>query len=336
PTASDYRPARTYMRPYMLVIMYSKNVLIDGPTFRNSPKFALIPKYCQNLIIRNIRVDNAYWAQNGDGIDIEGGKNVAVYNNDVTAGDDGICMKSSPTDDKNFSAPALKNVIVADNVVHHGHGGFVIGSNTDGGIKNVDVRDCDFIGTDRGLRFKSYRGNGGLVQDIYVNDIYMTRIVKQAIYFNTYYHSSGKAGQPEPVTKKTPRFRDFHISHIYCDGANTAVSMTGLPEMPVKNVTLSDIRITAKHGFSANEVEHINMKNFKVLPESGTTYSLKNSRDVLFDNVAVPHNMSTFLELSGKKTSHIKFKNVKLPESKQQVKFGPEVKKNALQINGGT
>ncbi len=96
-TAQDYIPARTYMRPYMVSILYSKNVLLDGPTFENAPKFALFPKFCTNLIIRNVKVNNAYWAQNGDGIDIGNCKNVAIYRNTVTAGDDGICMKSSPT-----------------------------------------------------------------------------------------------------------------------------------------------------------------------------------------------------------------------------------------------
>jgi polygalacturonase len=333
-TAKDYLPARNSMRPYMVVILYSKNVLIDGPIFRNSPKFSLYPQYCINVIIRNVRVYNAYWAQNGDGIDIEGGRNIAIYNNTVTAGDDGICMKSSPTDDKMFSGPALKNVIIADNVVHHGHGGFVIGSNTDGGIQNIFVTNCDFIGTDRGLRFKSDREDGGSVHDIYIKNIYMTRIVKQAIYFNTYYDlpDNGKKTY-QPVSSTTPKFQDFHISNIYCDGATTAVSMTGLPEMPIQDVYLSNIRIKAKRGFYADEVKNIKMNHVTIIPETKTIYSLNNARNIVMSNMGVPDSLTTYLKLTGKKTSNIVVKNTKLPQGSKVIHLGPKVKKGVLKLN---
>jgi len=331
-TEHDYLPARDYMRPYMVVLLYSKNILIDGPTFRNSPKFALYPQYSTNLIIRNVRVDNAYWAQNGDGIDIQGGRNIAVYNNTVNAGDDGICLKSSPTDDKEFAKPALRNVIIADNMVHHGHGGFVIGSNTDGGIKNVLVRNCDFIGTDRGIRFKSDRGDGGTVQNIYVDGIYMSDIVKQAIYFNTYYDSDGKKAKAQPVDETTPRFRNFDFKNIYCNGARTAVSMTGLPEMPIQNVSLSNIRITAEHGFSASEIEGLKMNDVDIIPRSDKIFSFRNSSHIQFNNTAVPENVVTYLQLSGPKTSDIVFTNVSLPRGPKVIQLGPEVNKNVLQI----
>lgn len=331
-SAKDYLPARDYLRPYMVVIMYSKNILIDGPTFRNSPKFGLYPQYSKNLIIRNVRVDNAYWAQNGDAIDVQGGRNVAVYHNTVNAGDDGICLKSSPTDDKEFAKPALKNVVIADNLVHHGHGGFVIGSNTDGGIKNVYVTNCDFIGTDRGIRFKSDRGDGGLVQNIYVEGVYMSDIVKQAIYFNTYYDSDGKKANAQPVNETTPRFRNFDFKDIYCDGANTAASLTGLPEMPIQNISLSHIRITAKHGFSASEVEGLKMNDGSIIPSSGAVYSFENSSHIALNNTEAPQGVSIYLQLFGQKTSDIVFKNVSLPKGSKNIQFGSEVNHDVLQM----
>jgi len=331
--ASDFLPARDYMRPYMVYILYSKNVYIDGPTFKNSPKFALYPKYCENIIVRNIKINNEYWAQNGDALDIASSKNVILYNNTITAGDDGICMKSSPHHWKNSGYAALQNVIIADNVVYHGHGGFVVGSNTDGGINNVYVTNNDFINTDRGLRFKSRRGRGGLVHNIYVDHIYMTNIYKQAIYFNTFYEQSGtEKGAKHPVNSKTPRFRDIHISHIYCDGAETAVSMTGLPEMPVQNISLSHIRIVAKHGFVADQTKNIRMNDVAVIPESGTDFDIKDSQDIQFDKVEIPGNLKTFIKLSGRETSNIMIKKNSMPGGKNMIQFGPEVNKNVLQI----
>lgn len=335
-TAKDFLPARDAMRPYMIYLIYSKNILIDGPTFKDSPKFALYPKYCENLVVRHIKINNEYWAQNGDGLDIASSRNVILYDNTVTAGDDGICMKSSPN--KMFpNGPAMKNVIIADCVVYHGHGGFVIGSNTDGGMDNIFVTNCDFIGTDKGLRFKSRRGRGALVHNIYVQNIYMSNIVTDAIFFNTYYELSGNERNTSyrKVNARTPIFSDFHISHIYCDGANTAVSITGLPEMPVKNISLSDIRITAKHGYYSDEAENISLNNVDIIPEEGPVYAMNNSRDIRMNNVGVPKNFKTFLEIKGKKSSGIKLINTNLKNPKQYIQTGPDVSSNAYSVNSG-
>ena len=133
-------------------------------TIQNSPMFALHPIQCENVIMRNVKINNDWWAQNGDGIDINSCDNVLVYKCTVTAGDDAICMKA---DDGKKKPPVLHNVVIADCIVYNGHGGFVIGSGTNGGIKNISVKNCNFIGTDIGLRFKSARDRGGLVREYF-------------------------------------------------------------------------------------------------------------------------------------------------------------------------
>ncbi|MDP4272730.1 MAG: glycoside hydrolase family 28 protein, partial [Bacteroidota bacterium] len=222
----DFEPARDFLRPYMLVFYKCKKVLLDGPTFQNSPKFVLYPTFCEDMVIRNIKVLNEWWAQNGDGIDINGGKNILVYNCMVNAGDDGICMKSSKS--RNYdSDPVLQNVVISGCTVYHAHGGFVIGSNIDGGIRNISVKNCDFISTDIGLRFKSSRGKGGLVENIFVNNIFMKDIANEAILFDTYYEIKNLAEQEKvvEVNETTPRFRKFYIRNIYCNGAEQAVKI---------------------------------------------------------------------------------------------------------------
>jgi polygalacturonase len=88
-----------------------------------------------------VKINNEWWAQNGDGIDINSYKNVLVYKCTVTAGDDAICMKSGKK--KNSREPSLSNIVVADCIVYHGHGGFAIGSDTDGGMKNISVKNYE-------------------------------------------------------------------------------------------------------------------------------------------------------------------------------------------------
>ena len=162
--------------------------------------------------MNRVSVYNDWWAQNGDGIDISACKNVVVYKCNVNAGDDGICMKSSGL--KDVSNPVLENIIIAGCTVFRAHGGFVVGSNTDGGMENIYVSDCNFIGTDIGIRIKSNAGRGGLVKNIYVDNIMMKNIVHEAISFNTYYEDvpAGKDAKdvkepaPEPAQPTTPAF----------------------------------------------------------------------------------------------------------------------------------
>ncbi len=331
-TAKDYEPARDYMRPYMVVFYKCNRVLFDGPTFRNSPKFVLYPTFCQNMVIRNIKVFNEWWAQNGDGIDLSGGKNILVSNCLVSVGDDAICMKSSKS--KNYHEdPVLQNVIIKGCEVYHGHGGFVIGSNTDGGMRNIAVMNCTFVTTDVGLRFKSSRGRGGLVENIYIRDIFMKDIVREAILFNTYYDTSEDDRDVVfEVNERTPRFQKFHISNVSCNGANQAVKILGLPEMPVQEITFENITISAKTGFESRDARNIVMNNMTIIPEEGPVYQLDDSSDFSMENIRSPSENLVFMKLEGKQTANIQIINSDSDSSKKVFSFGQEVKENAVMM----
>ena len=269
-TAEDYLPAKDFMRPKMVVINNSDKVLIEGVTIRNSPNFVFNPNNCTNLTMRSVNIFNEYWAQNGDGIDISACKNVLIYKCNVSAGDDGICMKSSGA--KNPDEARLENVVIAGCNVYHAHGGFVIGSNTDGGMNNIYVSDCDFVGTDVGIRVKSNAGRGGLVHNIFIKNIFMSDIVNEAVLFDTYYEdvTAGKNAKDVKTTvaDKIPVFKDFYISDVFCRGAKTAISITGLPQMPVQKIYFDNVTISANNGYVSKDVKDINFKNVRlILPD---------------------------------------------------------------------
>ena len=247
-------------RPYMVSFVKCRRILVKGVLLRNSPKFVFYPNRCTDLTLDHVNIYNDWWAQNGDGIDISACKRVIVYACTVNAGDDGICMKSSGASP---DGPALEDVIVAGCTVLRAHGGFVIGSNTDGGMHDIFVSDCTFSGTDIGLRFKSNMGRGGLVNDIYVRDISMQNIVREAVLFDTYYEDvpAGSTRKNEQHTDKTPEFRDFHITRIDCRGAATAISVTGLPQMPVNNIYFDSVSIRAVKGLLATQARNIDLQH---------------------------------------------------------------------------
>jgi polygalacturonase len=190
---------------------------------------------------------------------------VVIFNTTVNAGDDGICMKSSGG---NGSGAELENVLIANCTVLRAHGGFVIGSNTDGGMNNIYVSDCKFIGTDVGVRVKSNAGRGGLVHNIYVENIDMANIVNEAILFDTYYEDvpagKEKGDVKTKVQDKVPDFTKFYLKNIHCAGAATAIKITGLPQMPVHDIYFENMSISAKQGFVSQDAKDIYLKNVTI------------------------------------------------------------------------
>lgn len=195
-TADFYASIKDFLRPNLLVLTSCKKILLEGVTFQNSPAWNLHPLMCEDLTVRNVYVKNPWYAQNGDGIDIELCKNVLIEGSTFDVGDDGICIKSGRDAAGRKRGMPTENVIIRNSTVYHAHGGFVIGSEMSGGAKNIFVSDCSFIGTDIGLRFKTTRGRGGVVEKIFVKNINMKDIVGEAVLFDMYY----AAVDPVPLT----------------------------------------------------------------------------------------------------------------------------------------
>ena len=233
--------AQEKMRTHLIRLTECENVLIKGVTVMNSPKFHIVPQRCTNLIIDGVTVKCPWNAQNGDAIDIGNCLNVLIVNNTIDAGDDGICMKGG-AGEKGVADGPCENINIQDNVVYHAHGGFVIGSEFSGGMKNILVRNCRFNGTDTGLRFKSAVKRGGETSDIYIDHIYMTDIRDQAVVFQCDYWDNhvGAAQQTAAVKREfVPNFKDIHISDVVCRGAKTAISAHGEEGM-VHDITISN------------------------------------------------------------------------------------------------
>ena len=267
----DENEIKTFLRPVLVSLRECENVLLEGVTFQNSPCWNLHPLYCKNLIVKDVNVRNPHYSANGDGIDIDACENVLLTGSTFDVGDDAICIKSGKDADGRNHGKKCRNLIIADCTVYHGHGGFVVGSEMSGGVENIHVTGCRFIGTDVGLRFKSARGRGGLVKDIWCDHIYMKDIVTYGIIFNLYYMGvaatdMSKDGESDiqPVDETTPEFRDFYFSDITCAGAEQAVFVNGLPEMPVRNLTIRNSNFTADKGVETHYYENVNFENVTV------------------------------------------------------------------------
>ena len=211
-----------------------ENVLIEGVTVQNSPKFHVHPLNCKNVIVDGVTVRCPWNAQNGDAIDFSDINIGLIVNCTVDAGDDGLCMKSNKTKAKS-PANGCEDIVIQNNTVYHAHGGFVLGSETISGMRRIVVRHNRFAGTDTGLRFKSGMPRGGKTEQLYISDIIMTDIKEEAIVFQCDYVDRPAGSDPNAVPtyteeqkKLAPEFQDIHISNVICHGAETAISASGI------------------------------------------------------------------------------------------------------------
>ncbi|WP_443759000.1 glycoside hydrolase family 28 protein [Bacteroides clarus] len=282
---SEWEGMKRWLRPVLLSIVKSKRVLLEGVTFRNSPSWCLHPLSCEDLTLNGVKVFNPWYSQNGDALDVESCKNVVVTNSLFDAGDDAICIKSGKDADGRRRGEPCENVLVKNNTVLHGHGGFVVGSEMSGGVRNVYVADCTFIGTDVGLRFKSTRGRGGVVENVYVDNINMINIPGDALIADLYYAVKDAPGAPVPaVTEETPSFKNIHISNISCKGAGRAMFLNGLPEMPIENFSVRNMRITdAQKGAFINKVAGVTLENIEIETADNTYLQVENTTNITID-----------------------------------------------------
>jgi polygalacturonase len=334
-TDSQWNEVKDFMRPVMISLTGCKNVKLQGVLFENSPGWNIHPLMCENLIIDGIFARNPAYAQNGDGLDIESCKNVLVVNSTFDVGDDGICIKSGKDAEGRKRARAAENIIVDNCKVFQGHGGFVVGSEMSGGVRNISVSNCEFLGTDVGLRFKSNRGRGGVVENIYVRDIYMLDITTDSFLFDLYYGGKSASEALEdgsqnaaesatvPVTEETPCFRNIYVKNLVSRNARRAMFFNGLPEMNISNINLENAVITSQFGAELVEADGVKFTHVNITPTQGPAYILKNVKNFSATKLEYPAELQQPINISGNKT-----KNISLPlisENKSLVQWSEKI-----------
>jgi len=335
---------KDFLRPNMVRLTNCKKILLEGVTFQNSPAWNLHPMLCENITLKNLTVRNPWYAQNGDGVDLESCRFGMIDNCTFDVGDDGICIKSGRDEEGRIRGVPTENIIVQNSTVFHGHGGFVIGSEMSGGVKNLYIKNCNFLGTDVGLRFKTARGRGGVVENIFISDINMTQIPGEAILFDMYYQAKDPVPQPgesnelpqmkaEKIDEGTPQFQNFHIRNIVCKGAETGIMVRGLPEMSIKNVWIENAFVQSNKGFVCIEGENINLKNVALLTKNKTVMQIQNSRNVTMDGIRYGEGKDLLLDITGERSKEIRLINTDEKKIKKNIQFGGKASSNAMSRN---
>lgn len=277
PAAEEARrrqPGYTLPRPRLIVLTRCRNVRLSGITLRNAPTFHFVPVECEDVWIENVTVQAPDHAANTDGIDPSLSRRVVITNSVFDVGDDNIAIKSGRLlPDRPFGC---EDITVIHCRFFHGHG-LSIGSETVGGVRGLRVKGCVFQGTENGIRIKSYRGRGGLVEDLLYEDIQMTN-VERAITFTAYYPRIPAEDNPQPVTPETPRYRNIRVRNLVATCYANAGVIIGLPEAPIENVHLENVTITAaRTGLELRHVRHARLENVAVRPARGAPFLVRDA-----------------------------------------------------------
>ncbi|MBS1511836.1 MAG: right-handed parallel beta-helix repeat-containing protein [Bacteroidetes bacterium] len=337
-TVNDFEEVKGFLRPNMIRIFDCKNILIEDVTFENSPAWTTHINGSEHITLKNLTVKNPWYGVNTDALDLESSKNALVEDCHFDTGDDGICIKSGRDAEGRKKGMPTKDVIVKNCVVYHAHGGFVVGSEMSGGTNNMFVSNCTFIGTDIGLRFKTTRGRGGMVENIYVNNIDMKDIAAEAILFDMYYMAkdpvvlAGEKREPpvvemKPVDETTPQFQNFYFHNITCNGASKGIFVRGIPEMHVKNVLIENAVLQADEGIDIQEASNINLNNVTMLSRNTKPVAyILNSDNINISNLKYKDSADILAMVQGERTKGVSIINTDTNKAKQKVMAGFGVK----------
>jgi len=265
-----YPPGRTVIGRPTLVNISGNRLHFDGVMLTNSPMYNLVP-HGSNITIENLRIVDPSDSPNTDAMD-PSGDHIIIRNCDIDVGDDHIALQSGSHD-----------ILVTNLTCLHGHG-ISIGSHTSAGLYHIIVRDCNFIGSDNGIRIKSHRGDAGEVHDIWYSNITM-KDVKRPFDINTRYLGNSDTaldvgprspeGQP---TTALPDFHDIHVSNLTITRSPLAGRILGIPEQMPHDITFTNVTIHSDHGFLIQDAgANITFENSKIDASVGDPFVMDNA-----------------------------------------------------------
>lgn len=237
-------------RPRGVFLNNCSNIIFQGVTVTNTPSWNLHPYFSKDIKFIDLSLVNPKNSPNTDGCDPESCKNVDILGVYFSVGDDCIAIKSGKIYmGKTYKTPS-DGINIRNCAMNFGHGSIVLGSEMSGGIKNININQCLFNKTDRGLRIKTRRGRGkdAIIDGITFENIEMDDVLTPIVINSFYYcdpdgmteYVSSK--EPLPVDERTPYLGRFFFKNIICNNVNTAAgTIYGLPEQKIEEISLDNV-----------------------------------------------------------------------------------------------
>jgi polygalacturonase len=278
---SYLKPRNNFLRPPMITTYECKNILIEGVSFSNPPFWTIMPAFSDNLTITGITIENPSNSPNTDGIDPSSCRNVHISNCHITVGDDCIVIKSGRDEDGREAARPTENITITNCTMLRGHGGVVIGSEMSGNVKRVAITNCIFEGTDRGIRIKTMRGRGGVIEDVLVSNIVMNNMINEGVLITLRYQNTN----PEPLSERTPACNNVRIANIIQRGGQRPIAIYGLEERDVSQISFSNMETITSRGILIENGSDISFHDIKMEIKEGSALEAKDSKNITWDKM---------------------------------------------------
>ena len=280
----EYRQAAAEVRPSVVCFMNAKNVLVENVRIIGAPAFVVQLLYVKNATVRNVMLE-AFPGPHANGIVVDSSRFVRISDSYIDVGDDGIVLKSGKDADGLRVNLPTEHVTITNCTVHHAHGAVVLGSETAGSIRNVVASNITAVDTENGIRIKSRRGRGGTVEDVRFDNWSMEKM-GVGIVVTSYYIMGGETStKEEPVSERTPVFRNIAVSNVSINGAKKLVDIDGLPEMPIRVLRLTDVIGTGTVGLTARYTDGLELHHVQLNAGTGPAFSIENAVNLELDDL---------------------------------------------------
>ncbi|HWA28022.1 MAG TPA: glycoside hydrolase family 28 protein [Lacunisphaera sp.] len=280
-TREDFVEAANFLRPSLVVPFECKNIVIEGVTITNSPMWLLHTIYSENITVRGVSFISH--GPNGDGYDLDSSRNVRISDCYFDTGDDCIVIKSGKDADGRRVNRPTELVTITNCVMHRGHGAVTIGSETSGGIRDITASNIVCRGTDRGIRLKTQRGRGAVIENVRFDNWVIIDAPKEAIHITSNYSRT----DPAPKSETTPTFRNIALSNITVVNAEQVVGIAGLAEQAIEQVRITDLTGNGKIGLTCDAADDVELHDIRIDAQQGPVFNFTNSRRLRLDNLVV-------------------------------------------------
>jgi polygalacturonase len=258
-------------RPRLVHIIECRRVVVRDLWLKDAAFWNLQLTYCDGVEVHNLKIRAPHEpikAASSDGIDIDSTRNVLITGCDIECDDDAICLKAGRDADGLRVNRPTENVVIRDCRVGQAAGLVVFGSETAGGIRNVRVSNCR---ADKGcgeiVRFKTRMGRGGVVEDIVYENI-VAEGAARVFSFNMNAFSTTWLPEefrtPVPPERGTPVFRNITVRNLTARKCVSAGSLVGLSASPLRDLTLEEVEIEARDGFTIRNATGLRFNKVKV------------------------------------------------------------------------
>ncbi|MDX8339382.1 glycoside hydrolase family 28 protein [Draconibacterium sp. IB214405] len=308
--AVDYDCER--VRP--VVVWESEDVLLKDFTVQRAGFWTVSLTYSTRVHVDGVVVQNNIGGHgpSSDGIDTDSSKDVLVENCDIDCNDDNLCIKAGKdADGLRVNRPA-ENIVYRNCITRSGHGLITLGSETSGGMRNIEVYGLEAVGTNIGIRFKSAKVRGGLIENIYFHDIKMKDVANPFHFELNWYPEYSYCTIPdnipeeeikdrwrvlsqrvEPEELGIPEFRNITLSDIKVVNAKEAFYANAYPEKPIHNINWNDILIEAEHSGKLTYASNWKMNNVLLKTTTGKPIELVDCENIEQPQIVKTENQLT-------------------------------------------